>query len=108
MKAGLQASRLCARPAAGESGPAGIPAVRTACRILDAVTGCSEEVPMNEAAGRICGEYIYVYPPGIPILAPGEYIESEHLRIIRQAETDGAAVRHTHAGGRRTIVCLEE
>ena len=63
---------------------------------------------MGEAAGRICGEYIYVYPPGIPILAPGEYIESEHLRIIRQAETDGAAVRHTHAGGRRTIVCLEE
>jgi len=91
-----------------ESGPAGIPAVRTACRILDAVTGCSEEVPMGEAAGRICGEYLYIYPPGIPILAPGEYIDSEHLRIIRQAEADGAVVRHTHAEGRRTIVCLEE
>lgn len=91
-----------------ESGPGGIPAVRTACRILDAVTGCSEEVPMGEAAGRICGEYLYIYPPGIPILAPGEYIDSEHLRIIRQAEADGAVVRHTHAEGRRTIVCLEE
>ena len=91
-----------------ESGPAGIPAVRTACRILDAVTACSEEVLTGEAAGRICGEYLYVYPPGIPILAPGEYIDSEHLRIIRQAEADGAVVRHTHAAGRKTIVCLEE
>ena len=108
MDRALSAGRADGSGRTGESGPAGIPAVRTACRILDAVTGCSEEVPMGEAAGRICGEYIYVYPPGIPILAPGEYIKSEHLRIIRQAETDGAAVRHTHAGGRRTIVCLEE
>ena len=91
-----------------ESGPAGIPPVRTACTILDAVTGCAEEVPMGEAEGRICGEYLYAYPPGIPLLAPGEYIGSEHLRIIRQTEADGGSIRHTHSLNSRAIVCLEE
>lgn len=91
-----------------ESRPVRIPPVRTACTILDAVTGHAEEVPMSEAEGRICGEYLYAYPPGIPLLAPGEYIEGEHLRIIRQTEADGGTIRHTHSASSRAIVCLEE
>ena len=63
---------------------------------------------MSEAEGRICGEYLYAYPPGIPLLAPGEYIEGEHLRIIRQTEADGGTIRHTHSASSRAIVCLEE
>ena len=85
-----------------------IPAVRTACRILDAVNGCAEEVPMDEAAGRICGEYLYAYPPGIPLIAPGEYIEPEHIRIIRQTQADGGTIRHTHSADFHKIACLEE
>lgn len=34
-------------------------------------------VPLPEAAGRICAEPVMVYPPGIPILAPGEEITQE-------------------------------
>ena len=101
------------RPAAAakhrrENEPVGIPAVRTACRILDAVQSGAEEVPMNEAEGRICGEYLYAYPPGIPILAPGEYIDQDHIRIIRQTEADGGTIHHTHAETPERIVCLEE
>ena len=91
-----------------ESGPVRIPPVRTACTILNAVTECAEEVPMDRAEGRICGEYLYAYPPGIPLLAPGEYIASEHLRIIRQTEADGGTIRHTHSLSSGAIVCLEE
>ena len=29
-------------------------------------------VPIRETAGKICGEFVMCYPPGIPILAPGE------------------------------------
>ena len=28
----------------------------------------------SEAKGSISGEFVYVYPPGIPILAPGEEV----------------------------------
>lgn len=31
-----------------------------------------EAVPIRESEGRICSEFVMCYPPGIPILAPGE------------------------------------
>ena len=36
-----------------------------------------ELLPIRETAGRICGEFVMCYPPGIPILAPGEMITKE-------------------------------
>lgn len=33
-----------------------------------------EAVPIRESEGRICSEFVMCYPPGIPILAPGEKI----------------------------------
>ncbi len=84
------------------------PGIRTACSILDAVTSPAEEVPIERCEGRICGEYLYAYPPGIPLLVPGEYIGREHLAVIRQKEEDGNAIHHTHSSGAGAIVCLSE
>ena len=85
-----------------------IPDAGAACRILTAVTSPTEEVCAQEAEGRICGEYLYAYPPGIPILAPGEWIGKEHLAWIRETEKCGNPVLHTHAGTPGRIVCLSE
>ena len=88
--------------------PLEIPKVRTACSILKAA-GCPREmVPLKECIGRICGEYLYAYPPGIPILAPGEYITAQHLKAILRTESDGNRVHHTYSDDRRLIACLEE
>ena len=38
--------------------------------------------PFNECIGKVCGEFIYAYPPGIPIIAPGEIISGEILARI--------------------------
>ena len=35
-----------------------------------------ENVKWNEASGRISLEYVYLYPPGIPMIVPGERITS--------------------------------
>ena len=48
----------------------------------DAFLGETELVPFREAAGRIIAEFIYVYPPGIPILLPGEIISQENIDYI--------------------------
>lgn len=37
----------------------------------------------NESIGKICAEYIFAYPPGIPILVPGELITAEIIDYIR-------------------------
>ena len=46
-------------------------------------------LPIMESAGRICSEFVMCYPPGIPILAPGEMITKEILEYIQYAKTKG-------------------
>lgn len=48
----------------------------------DAFYGETEIVPLSESAGRIIAEFIYVYPPGIPILLPGEVISQDNIDYI--------------------------
>ncbi|WP_048602860.1 aminotransferase class I/II-fold pyridoxal phosphate-dependent enzyme [Rubeoparvulum massiliense] len=50
----------------------------------DAFYAETEVVPFAEAVGRIIAEFVMVYPPGIPILMPGEVIEQENLAYIQQ------------------------
>ena len=88
--------------------PLEVPKVRTACSILEAVYHPREMIPLRECSGRICGEYLYAYPPGIPILAPGEYVSEDHLKLIRQMEADGNPVHHSYSDDGRVIVCLAE
>ncbi|WCK54610.1 aminotransferase class I/II-fold pyridoxal phosphate-dependent enzyme [Aneurinibacillus sp. Ricciae_BoGa-3] len=47
-------------------------------------------VALDETAGKICGQMIIPYPPGIPLLLPGEKITSAHIQQIRLIK---------HAGG---------
>ncbi|QYR24199.1 aminotransferase class I/II-fold pyridoxal phosphate-dependent enzyme [Paenibacillus sp. sptzw28] len=48
----------------------------------DAFYAETEVVPFKESAGRIIAEFIYVYPPGIPILLPGEVITQPNIDYI--------------------------
>ena len=41
-----------------------------------------EELPLEACEERISGEFVYLYPPGIPIIAPGEKIKREMLQQI--------------------------
>ncbi len=46
-------------------------------------------VPLDEAEGRVCSEFVMCYPPGIPIIAPGELVTAEILEHIRYAKEKG-------------------
>ena len=48
-----------------------------------------ESLPIEETAGRICSEFVMCYPPGIPILAPGERVTDKILEYIRYAKDKG-------------------
>ena len=52
-------------------------------------------VPLEETAGKICGEFIMCYPPGIPILAPGEMITQEIIEYIKYAKEKGCSLQGT-------------
>ena len=49
------------------------------CTIWEAVEGVWEAVPLEESQGRVSAEYAYLYPPGIPLLVPGEEISEDFL-----------------------------
>ena len=46
-------------------------------------------LPIEETAGCVCTEFVMCYPPGIPILAPGERITEKILEYIRYAKEKG-------------------
>ena len=51
-----------------------------------------EMLPIDETKGRICSEFVMCYPPGIPILAPGEKITGQILAYIKYAKEKGCSM----------------
>ena len=51
-----------------------------------------EMIPIAETNGRICTEFVMCYPPGIPILAPGERITQEIIDYILYAKKKGCSL----------------
>lgn len=52
-------------------------------------------VALEDSAGSICSEFVMCYPPGIPILAPGEKITDEILNYIAYAKDKGCSLTGT-------------
>ena len=52
-------------------------------------------LPLDEAAGQVCSEFVMCYPPGIPILAPGELITHEIIEYIKYAKEKGCQMTGT-------------
>lgn len=46
-------------------------------------------IRLEDAAGAVSQEYLYLYPPGIPLLAPGEVIDETLLSHIKQIKETG-------------------
>jgi arginine/lysine/ornithine decarboxylase len=47
-----------------------------------------EYVRLRDAAGRVAGEHIAPYPPGIPVVASGEEISEDHLHYLESTGFD--------------------
>jgi len=52
----------------------------------------TEEVALADANGRVIGDYLYLYPPGVPILVPGEVIQMKHIENIQNYLSQGLEV----------------
>ena len=52
----------------------------------------SESLPIENTSGRVCSEFVMCYPPGIPILTPGELITKDILDYIKYAKEKGCSL----------------
>lgn len=67
-----------------------------------------KSIKINESAGKICSEFVMCYPPGIPILAPGEEITEEILEYIKYAKEKGCSLTGTEDEKIEFINVVEE
>ena len=74
----------------------------------DAYFARGERVPVEHAEGRIAAETIVFYPPGIPVLAPGDRIDAETLRYLGAMKAIGARVVGAADASLATIMVIAE
>jgi arginine decarboxylase len=60
----------------------------------DAFFGPHETVPAAAAAGRVSAELVAPYPPGVPVLAPGERVTADIVAALRAVLAGGGRVAY--------------
>src|SRR3954454_2707692 len=66
--------------------------LETVMRPRDAFFARVEQVPMDKAEGRVAAEMVSPYPPGVPVIAPGERITRDVLDYLASAVEAGALI----------------
>lgn len=74
--------------------------------ISDAADYNIEETRLEQCAGKICAEYIYLYPPGIPMIVPGEKISESLIQVLKTCRQMGLQVQGTKDRQYRKILTV--
>jgi lysine decarboxylase len=73
-----------------------------------ALTGVTRKIPFKRSIGKICSEIVCPYPPGIPVLCPGEVVTQEIYSYLMSVLDSGARVNGQSDGRLQTIKVLDE
>ncbi len=73
----------------------------------DAYYSEKEMLPIDEAIGRTIGESIMVYPPGIPILSPGEIVTKEIVDYLKMLKTQDSHFTDLHDPSLQTLMVVK-
>ncbi|TIC79273.1 aminotransferase class V-fold PLP-dependent enzyme [Nocardioides sp. GY 10127] len=60
----------------------------------EAFFAARETVGADEAVGRVCAEVVAPYPPGVPVLVPGEEVTVDTLATLRRAQARGVRIAY--------------
>ncbi len=79
-----------------------------AVTIQCAVEAESEEVDISEASGRISSEYVYCYPPGVPVVVPGETLDENCVEGLLKLFKNGYKLHFTKSSPyQKVIACIK-
>ena len=80
----------------------------TAMSMGEAMEEKMASVGLEDSAGCISGEFVYIYPPGIPIVAPGEWVSRPILEVILEYRDKGLPVQGPADQSLRTIRVVQK
>ncbi|MCL2045865.1 MAG: aminotransferase class I/II-fold pyridoxal phosphate-dependent enzyme [Oscillospiraceae bacterium] len=69
----------------------------------DAINATGNFVALEESIGRVSLEYIWAYPPGVPIIAPGERISVETVEYIIDQSNAGVSIKSTKGSAAKLV-----
>lgn len=76
--------------------------------IYKATHSDTEEMLIENAVGKISNEFVYLYPPGSPILAPGELITNDIVKLINDYKESGLSVEGLRDSSAEYIRVIKE
>jgi len=82
LRAALEGLSLPPVPTRSCPGLPGIPPL--VVRPRQALFAPRRYLPLRQAEGEVCGVQVAPYPPGVPVIAPGERIEKKHLSYLTE------------------------
>lgn len=78
------------------------------CTVQKAMRSKHVECTPEEAVGRVCAEYVWAYPPGIPILIPGERVDEKIIREMEYMIAHGVDLHSTWGSAPQKLYCLSK
>ena len=91
-----------------EAGLSKLPKAIPAIRLSDAMDRKGQRVTFKDSLNMVSQEFVYLYPPGIPILAPGERITKDILERIAWYQSMGLSVQGLSDPSLYSIITVAE
>lgn len=77
-------------------------------KLYDAVNSEKELLKLRDSVGKISSEFVYLYPPGCPIIAPGELISLENVELINRYKESGLIIQGCEYKNAEKIFVVKE
>ncbi|NLT63536.1 MAG: hypothetical protein GXY01_03610 [Clostridiales bacterium] len=74
--------------------------------VSEARASTSRSMSVRDVRGKVSAEYIWAYPPGIPLVVPGEELTEEIIKSIIIQREAGVSLRSTSGGMPKTLRIL--
>ena len=91
-----------------ENGRLSLPRPEVCMRIREAEDAELCRTPISRSAGRVSGEYLYLYPPGVPLLVPGERIGEEVPALASELKAHGYSLQGLSDYSAESILTVKE
>ena len=76
------------------------------CTIAEALDRPAATMPLAEAVGETAAEYVWAYPPGVPLVAPGEQVTDAFVEAAGALTAAGTTLHHSGGGGAGRLAVL--
>ena len=75
--------------------------------VREALSREARDLPLREARGKTAAEYVWAYPPGVPLAVPGEELTDELLKNLSIQREAGVSLRSTSGGMPKALRVVE-